>query len=127
MRLQTGDDADGEVALARERPDGSGDGAGDDAGDLAEQAAAVETVGSLKTNEAARDQLAHRQIDHHVQRRLFDALHAEQHTDLRRVRARYSSNAATFSMRSEDSEFAWQLQRVVGSSRAITPPYSPKV
>ena len=99
----------------------------DDAGDLAEQAAAVETVGSLKTNEAARDQLAHRPIDHHVQRRLFDALHAQQHANLRRVRARYLSNAATFSMRSEHSEFAWQLQRVVGSSRAITPPYSPKV
>ena len=44
--LQTGDDADGEVALAGQRANGGGDGPGGDAGDLAEQAAAVETVGA---------------------------------------------------------------------------------
>ena len=36
VRLQAGDDADGEVALARQRANGGGDGSGGDAGDLAE-------------------------------------------------------------------------------------------
>ena len=44
MRLQAGDDAHGELALARQRANGGRDGAGGDAGDLAEQATAVETV-----------------------------------------------------------------------------------
>ncbi len=44
MRLQTGDDADGEVTLAGERTDGRRDGAGGDAGDLAEEAPAVQAV-----------------------------------------------------------------------------------
>ena len=46
VRLQTGDDADRELALTRQRANGRGDGAGGDAGDLAEQTAAVETVGA---------------------------------------------------------------------------------
>jgi len=46
MRLQTGDDAHRELALPRQRADGRRDGAGGDAGDLAEQAAAIETVGA---------------------------------------------------------------------------------
>jgi hypothetical protein len=46
VRLQAGDDPHGEVALAGQRPDGGRDGAGGDAGDLAEQAAAVQTVGA---------------------------------------------------------------------------------
>jgi len=44
VRLQTGDDADRERALAGERANGGRDGAGSDAGDLAEQAAAIEAV-----------------------------------------------------------------------------------
>ena len=46
VRLETGDDADREVALAGQRANGGGDGAGGDAGDLAKQAAPIETVGA---------------------------------------------------------------------------------
>ena len=46
MRLQTGDDAHRELALAGQRPNGGGDGAGGDAGALAKQAAPVQTVGA---------------------------------------------------------------------------------
>jgi len=44
MGLQTRDDADGEVALSRERANGGRDGASRNTRDLAEQAAAIETV-----------------------------------------------------------------------------------
>lgn len=46
VRLQAGHDADRKVALARQRANGDGDGAGGDAGNLAQQAAAVLTVGA---------------------------------------------------------------------------------
>ena len=46
MRLQARDDAHRELALAGQRANGGRDGAGGDAGDLAEQAAAIETIGA---------------------------------------------------------------------------------
>ncbi|OBQ31858.1 MAG: hypothetical protein AN485_23020, partial [Anabaena sp. MDT14b] len=46
VRLQARDDPHGEVALAGPCANGGGHGAGGDAGDLAEQAAAVQTVGA---------------------------------------------------------------------------------
>jgi len=46
VRLQARDDPHGEVALAGQCAHGGGHGAGGDAGDLAEQAAAVQTVGA---------------------------------------------------------------------------------
>jgi len=46
VRLQARDDPHGEVALAGQCANGGGHGAGGDAGDLAEQAAAVQTVGA---------------------------------------------------------------------------------
>ena len=44
MRLQAGDNAHGELALAGQRANGGGHRAGSDAGDLTEAAAAIETV-----------------------------------------------------------------------------------
>ncbi len=46
VRLPARDDPHGEVALAGQCANGGGHGAGGDAGDLAEQAAAVQTVGA---------------------------------------------------------------------------------
>ena len=55
VRLQAGDDPHGEVALAGQRANGGGDGAGGDAGDLAEQAAAVQTVGAEPLGDGEHD------------------------------------------------------------------------
>ena len=53
MRLETRDDADGEVLFAGQRADGGRDGAGGAASDLAEQAAPIETVGALNPEPGA--------------------------------------------------------------------------
>ncbi len=60
MRLQTGDDADGALALARQRADGGRDGAGGDARNLAEQAATIQTVGAQPLGVAVGERAARR-------------------------------------------------------------------
>jgi hypothetical protein len=55
MRLQTRHDAHREVALAGQRANGGRDGAGSDAGDLAEQAAAIQTVGAQPFGDGEHD------------------------------------------------------------------------
>jgi len=68
VRLQARDDADGEVALARQRPDGGRDGAGSNAGDLAEQATPVQTVGARPLGDGEHDlPVRHRREERRVQ------------------------------------------------------------
>ena len=55
MRLQTRHDPDGKRARARQRADGGRDGAGRDAGDLAEQAAAIQAIGTQPLGDGEHD------------------------------------------------------------------------
>jgi len=55
VRRQAGHDANGELALARQRANGGRDRAGRDAGDLAEQATAVQTVGAEPLGDREHD------------------------------------------------------------------------
>jgi hypothetical protein len=55
MCLQTGDDADREVALAGQRANGGHDGAGTDTADLAEQATPVQRVGAKPLGDGEHD------------------------------------------------------------------------